>query len=133
MKFSDALKSKGVFIGLLMIVLGLYMTAAAAWEQNSLKKQYPLIDKSSSELHQMRMKEILDTEGAATDREMQKELELRTKKDVATLHIRYSRAGMSFWAGIVIFVLGIGVAVIYFFKEKALYDLLKDEDGDTSG
>lgn len=132
MKFSDALKSKGVFIGLLMIVLGLYMTGSAAWEQSSLKKQYPLIDKSSTELHQMRMKEILDTEGAV-DKDMQKELELRTKKDVATLHIRYSRAGMSYWAGIVIFMLGIGVAVIYFFKEKALHDLLKDDDPNTSG
>jgi|GEM_PF-2789498 len=125
MKLSDAIKSKGVFVGLLMIVLGLYMTVSAAWQQSSLKEQYPLIDKSSSELHQIRMQEIMGDEKLSPD--MQKELDLRTKKDVATLRIRYTRAGMSYYAGMVIFVLGFLVALIYYFKEKRLHDLLEDD------
>ncbi len=138
MKFSEAIKRKGVYIGIMMIVLGIFMMISSRIERNSLVEEHPFLQYTEAQIEKKRvdlmmMDDGIDTPKKSAIRKMLKDNDSLNSDDRLTLRIRYGRTGMSFWAGLLILLAGVGSAVIFFLKERQIQSIIREDEQDESG
>ena len=123
MHWKDALKKRGILISVLMVVLGIYMSISAKIESRGLEKEHPFVQYSVAEIEQMKIEKAT---GERTD--LPNLDENLSSDERLTLRIRYGRSKMSFWAGIVLIVLGAVLTVVFYLKEARLAAILDEHE-----